>query len=92
MITDSAEHATNYLAQLLEPVGACFTPEVAARVANLQASPEVQARIDELAEKTTEGEITTEEQAEYDSYIHAVDFIAVLQAQARLVLKRTGKA
>ena len=48
------------------------------------ASPEVQARIDELAEKSTEGEITAEEQAEYDSYIHAIDFIAVLQAQARL--------
>ena len=30
MITDSAEHPPNYLAQLLEPVGECFTPEVAA--------------------------------------------------------------
>lgn len=92
MISESAEHTTNYLAQLLEPVGECFTPEVAARVANLRASPKVQARIDELAEKNTEGEITKEELAEYDSYIHAIDFIAVLQAQARLVLKRTGKA
>jgi hypothetical protein len=92
MITESAEHGTNYLAQLLEPIGACFTPEVAARVANLRASPEVQARIDELAEKNTEGEITAEELAEYDSYIHAIDFIAVLQVQARLVLQRTGKA
>jgi len=92
MMTDSAEHTIDYLAQLLEPVGACFTPEVAERVANLRASPQVQARIDELAEKNTEGEITEEELAEYDSYIHAIDFIAVLQAQARLVLARTGKA
>ena len=52
----------------------------------------MQARIDELAEKNTEGEITEEELAEYDSYIHAIDFIAVLQAQARLVLTKTGKA
>lgn len=90
MITDSVESTPNYLAQLLEPVGECFTPEVAARVASLRASPKVQARIDELAGKSTEGEITAEEQAEYDSYIHAIDFIAVLQAQARLVLERTS--
>jgi hypothetical protein len=92
MITDATEHTTSYLARLLEPVGACFTPEVAERVANLRASPEVQARIGELAEKNTEGEITEEELAEYDSYIHAIDFIAVLQAQARLVLTKTGKS
>jgi|RhiMethySRZTD1v2_1073278.scaffolds.fasta_scaffold76567_1 hypothetical protein len=92
MTPDSAEHPVDYLAQLLEPVGACFTPEVAERVANLRASPQVQARIDELAEKNTEGEITEEELAEYDSYIHAIDFIAILQAQARQVLARTGKA
>ena len=92
MTPDSAEHSIDYLAQLLEPVGACFTPEVAERVANLRASPQVQARIDELAEKNTEGEITEEELAEYDSYIHAIDFIAILQAQARQVLARTGKA
>ena len=92
MTPDSAEHPVGYLAQLLEPVGACCTPEVAERVANLRASPQVQARIDELAEKNTEGEITEEELAEYDSYIHAIDFIAILQAQARQVLARTGKA
>ena len=92
MNIDATEHTTNYLARLLEPVGECFTPEVAERVVNLRASPEVQARIDELAEKNTEGEITEEELSEYDSYIHAIDFIAVLQAQARLVLERTGKA
>ena len=90
MAIDPTEHDTKFLARLLEPFGDCFTPEVAEKVANLRAAPEVQARIDELADKCTEGDLTPEEQTEYDSYVHAIDFIAVLQAQARNVLEANG--
>ena len=73
---------------LLDPVAACFTPEVAQRVAGLRVNPIVQARIDELAAKANEGQLTDSEEAEYDAYIEAADVISILQAKARSVLGR----
>ena len=46
------------------------------------------ARMAELAEKCNEGLLTPTEQAEYESYVHAVDMISVLQAKARVWLAR----
>lgn len=57
---------------------------------NLRADPSVQARIDELADKCTEGTLSAVEQSEYETYMHAIDFIAVLQAQARSLLETNG--
>ena len=83
------DHATAGLAKILDPVAQCFTPEVAKRVAELRADPAVQARIEELAEKCNEGTITTEEMAEYDAYIQAMDVVAVLQKKARTLIVQT---
>lgn len=74
------------LAKLLDPVAECFTMEVAKRVAELAADPDVQLRIDDLAEKCNQGTITPEELAEYDAYIRAMDVVAVLQKKARALL------
>jgi hypothetical protein len=62
---------------------------VARKVAELQADPAVQARIDELAAKANEGQLTDAEDAEYDAYIRAMDIVAVLQKKARQ-LSQTG--
>ena len=80
------DQATAGLAKILDPVAQCFTPEVAKRVAELRADPDVQARIEELAEKCNEGTMTPEETAEYDAYIHAMDVVAVLQKKARALI------
>ncbi len=45
--------------------------------------PEVQARIDELADKCTEGELTPEERAEYDAYVEAIDVLSIVLARSR---------
>jgi hypothetical protein len=74
------------LAELLEPVGACLTPEVARRLVAVRAAPTVQARLDDLAERSTAGTLTVAERSEYESYVRAMNYIAVLQAQARRVL------
>ena len=42
--------------------------------------------VDELARKCNEGELTPEERARYERYITAGNVIAILQAQARLLL------
>ena len=82
----SIDQATAGLAKILDPVAQCFTPEVAKRVAELRADPDVQARIEELAEKCNEGTMTPEEIAEYDAYIQAMDVVAVLQKKARTLI------
>ena len=82
----SIDQATAGFAKILDPVAQCFTPEVAKRVAELRADPDVQARIEELAEKCNEGTMTPEEIAEYDAYIQAMDVVAVLQKKARTLI------
>ncbi len=88
MIGDTTGHGTNFLTRLLAPIGECMTREMAEKVADLRADPDVQARVDELADKCTEGELTAEERAEYESYVHAIRVIGVLQVQARSILHR----
>lgn len=73
------------LARLLDPVAECFSPEVAKKVAALQADDAVQSRVDELAAKANEGTLTAEEDTEYMAYIRAMDVIAVLQKKARQI-------
>lgn len=74
------------LAQVLDPFAARLTPEVARRIVNLRADARAQARLDELADKASEGELTPREKREYDKYLEAWHFVTVLQAKARRVL------
>jgi len=74
--------------EMIEPVTRAFTREVAEALVNLRASPTAQARIAELAEKCNDGSLTAAERAEYETYVHVVDLIAVLQAKAQLWLKQ----
>jgi hypothetical protein len=75
-----------YLDRLLDPLSRCLTPEAAGRVVQLRADPQLQARIDELAGKCTESELTEEERVEYEAYVRTGNLIAVLQAKARRLL------
>jgi hypothetical protein len=77
---------TSVLSRLLEPVGLMMPVEFARELSAMQAAPEVQARIDELADKSNEGELSDEERAEYLAYVDAIDVISILQAKARSVL------
>jgi hypothetical protein len=84
----SLEPNAAVLDQLLDPVSECFTPDVARRIAGLRAPPEVQERLDFLADKCIEGTLTPEERDAYEACVRAVNFIGVLQAKARTVLAR----
>ena len=83
---------TNILDRFLDPVGSYLTPEVARRVVRFRADSKTQRRLDELAEKNQEGELTEAERREYDTYISAIDFVSVLQAKARSLLKSHAKS
>ena len=78
---------TATLDRLIEPVVRTLTPEVARAIVALRADPELQARMDELAEKSNEGELTAEERDEYETNVRFGNFIAIIQAKARRMLK-----
>ena len=80
------------LDELLEPVGECLTPDVAARIAGLRAHPQTQDRLDELAEKNAAGKLTRREEAEYEAYVEALDVIAILQAKARKAVEAARRS
>jgi hypothetical protein len=74
------------LERLLASIGRVLTPEVARQLVALQADPAVQARLEELADKCTEGQLSAEEHAEYEVSVRAIEYIGVLQAKARHLL------
>ena len=55
---------TDVLDRVLDPFIHCLTPEVARRISNLRADPDMQARVDELAGKANEGRLNERERAE----------------------------
>ena len=84
-MTPELASSSSAFARLFDPVAACFTSDVAEKVALVRADDLTQARIDELAEKCNEGELTSEELAEYEAFASGAEMLAALQAQARRV-------
>ena len=74
------------LDRILDPLAECFTPEVARRIAAVSLDPAIQSRIDQLAVKANEGQLTAVERDEYAELIEALDFLGILKAKARLSL------
>jgi DICT domain-containing protein len=87
-LSASTEEEILTLDRVLDPVSRCLTPEVARRIVELRADPELQKRVDMLADRSAEGQLTPEERAEYETYVRASRFIAILQAKARKLLAR----
>ena len=80
------------LDRMLDPVSRCLTPDVAERLTELSLAPEVQERIDELADRNTEGELSEEERRELETYVRTGNIIAILQAKARKQLRQPKAA
>jgi len=66
-----------------QPIFGILSPEQVREIADYHADQALQDRISQLAGKANEGELSNEEQAEYEGYAHANHFVAILQAQAR---------
>lgn len=79
---------TSALDRLLDPLLAALTPEVAQKVVQLRADDELQARLDELAAKSNEGQLTADEEREYDGYLRGLTIVSVFQAKARAFLRQ----
>ena len=82
-------HGSAVLDEMLEPVTRCFGLETARALAGLRVNERTEARVEELAEKCNEGQLTPDERAEYEAYVQASTLIGILQAKARRVLAQT---
>ena len=80
--------STALLERLLEPVSRSLNAEAAKELVKLKADTKTQARVDELARKCNEGELTPSERSEYERYVTAGNLVAILQAKARLTLSK----
>lgn len=81
----SRNDASVVLERLLEPVTSSLNVEAARALLRLKADAKTQARIDKLAHKCNEGELSPLERAEYERYVTAGNLIAVLKAKARIL-------
>jgi hypothetical protein len=77
--------------RVLEPVCSALNEEAAEKLLHLKADRKTRARVAKLAEKCSEGELTPEERHEYEMYVMANHFFAILQAKARIMLARKGQ-
>ncbi|MBL8293151.1 MAG: hypothetical protein JNN08_14990 [Bryobacterales bacterium] len=78
--------AASVLDGLLDPLSRCLDEGSARRLIEFQVSPDIQERIEILAERANEGLLTEDERAEYETLINAADFIAILKLKARRLL------
>ncbi len=75
--TSAFERALSPFLQLAIP------KETVSTLVEFTVDPELHDRIELLASKSTEDELTDDERAEYQGYVRANKFIAMIQRQAR---------
>ena len=81
---------TTIFHRVLEPILSSLPPEAARQIAQAQADEQLQQRVEDLARKANEGELTADEQREYQAYVDAGDVVATMQAVARKLLNSTA--
>lgn len=70
--------------RLLDPLSRCIRGDGERELLDLRADPALQSRIEELADQCDQGTLNPEDRAEYETYVRFGNFIAILQAKARL--------
>ena len=74
----------------VDPILQFFTVDQARGIVQYRGDSQLQERIEELAGLANEGELSTDDQAEYEGYVQANKFVAILQAKARKLLANAG--
>jgi hypothetical protein len=68
---------------ILDSLSRCLDTESANRVIDMEIGPEVQARVNVLAQRANEGLLTAEERAEYEAFVNLDDILTILRLKAR---------
>lgn len=73
----------------MSPVTECLDGFSLRALVNLRATPESAERMQWLAERANEGELTPDEKSEYESCVMFANFLGILQSKARRKLVTT---
>ena len=63
-----------------------MTPEVARWLSDFQPSSQLEARLEDFAERNTEGQLNEEELEEYSALVELGDIFSILRLRARKFL------
>lgn len=75
----------------VQPILRIVPPDKAKEIVRFRPDPRLRARIEELAEKSTEGVLSEKERSEYEGYVRANKFVAILRRQARQLIATKRK-
>jgi hypothetical protein len=75
------------LARLIQSQDRDLAPEVGQYLLSFAFQPRDVERMNALAERAQGGELTAEESAELESYLHVGNLLAIMQAKARQFLR-----
>jgi hypothetical protein len=84
--------AAHFMDRVLDPLADSLNTEAARSILDIRIDPEIQARVEVLAERANEGELTPDERDEYLSYVEAADLLAIFKLKARRHLEANGTA
>ena len=70
---------------MVDPICRALTPTAAKSILTVRADDETQQRIDELANKCSEGTLSSEESLEYREFVSIFAILTILQARARTI-------
>jgi hypothetical protein len=79
---------SSFLSDMAMPVARRLNPEAARALLEIRADKATAARVNKLARKCNEGELTAAERMEYEGSVVAGEYLALLQAEARALLAR----
>ena len=79
----SASSTNDVIENVISAVGGCLDAASAEALLRLRAPEQLQERIEDLAERCTEAQLSDEEREEYESLVRLGNFVAILQARAR---------
>lgn len=74
-------------ARLIETQNEPISADTARFLLAIRLSEADQARMQELMDKSNEGTLTAEDEAEFDSYLNIADLLTVMHSQARTALR-----
>ena len=79
----STAHTPTAFERAIQPLIDVIVGDNAEKLLRFRPDPAVQKRVEELAAKCNEGKLTEAERGEYEGYVRANDFIALVMRQAR---------
>lgn len=89
---ETQTQAAHFMDRVLDLLATSLNKEAARSILDIRIDPGIQARVDVLAERANEGDLTSEERDEYLSYVEAADLLAIFKLKAKRHLELNGAA